>query len=85
MSSEYALKYILLTALDLSENEKAVSAVLEKQKMARNVSRIARDAGVPRTTAIYILKKLEKWKIARKVNYQKRIHWMYRRQLDRIK
>jgi DNA-binding MarR family transcriptional regulator len=77
MSSNDALKYIILNALDLSENEKAVLAVLEKQKLARNVSRIAKDAGVPRTTTTYILNKLRKWKIARRVYHEKRDHWMY--------
>ena len=59
MSSNDALKYIILNALD------------------RNVSRIAKDAGVPRTTTTYILNKLRKWKIARRVYHEKRDHWMY--------
>jgi len=83
MRNEIPLKYILYNALKLSENEKAVIAVLEKQKMARSVSHIAREAGVPRTTADYILRKFLKWRIARKtLATTSTPHWMYNRQLN---
>jgi len=81
-NTENIVKNMALAALNLSENEKAVLTVLEKQKLARNVTKIAIDAGIPRTTAIYILKKLHKWKLSRKVTCGRRIHWMYNRAID---
>lgn len=73
--SDDALRYRLANAMELSENEKAVLAVLQSNKHAKNVSEIARQAGVPRTTAVYILKKFQKWKLARAVTYKKRRLW----------
>ena len=53
----FLMRFLILEALNMSDAEKAVIAVIDRQKMARNVSQIAKDADVPRTTAIYILKK----------------------------
>jgi DNA-binding IclR family transcriptional regulator len=75
MTAGESFRYRLLMAMDLSKNEEAVLAVLRKQKMARNVSAIARDAGVPRTTTAYILKKFQKWRLARTVGHKKRTYW----------
>lgn len=82
MKAEIPLKYILYNALKLSKNERAVIATLEKQKMARNATDIARKAGIPRTTTIYILNKLLLWRIVKKVKTEKHTHWMYSKQLN---
>ncbi|GEM_PF-1589187 len=75
------MKHIILEALNMSQNEKAVFKTLEKQKMGRTVSKIARDAGIPRTTTDYILRKFEKWKLVRKIYSRKRYHWLFNRML----
>lgn len=71
------MSHLIKNALNLSENEKAVLAVLESHQLAQNVSKIARKAGVPRTTSEYSLKKFEKWKLAKKVRTGKRYYWMF--------
>jgi len=82
MSLDASVKYIILNSLKLSKNEKAVLDVLEKQKLGQNVSKIAASARVPRTTSIYILRKLERWKIARRVKIGKRHHWVYNKIIE---
>jgi predicted transcriptional regulator len=79
---EVGLKYILYNALKLSEKEKAVIGVIEKQKMARNITEISSDAQIPRSTTAYIMKKLLKWRIVREVNTEKRVKWMFNKQLN---
>ena len=71
------MSHAVRNALNLSDSEKAVLAVLETHQLAQNVSKIARKAGVPRTTADYTLRKFEKWKIAKQVRTGKRCYWMF--------
>ena len=80
--NKIAFRQILTDAMDLSVREKAVLDVLVNQKMARNVSKISKDAKVPRTTAIYIVHKFVRWKIVSKVKIGKSTHWMFNRQLN---
>ena len=51
----------IMQAMRLSENEKAVWNVLLGQQTGKTPGRIARLAGIPRTTAVYILKKFHKY------------------------
>jgi len=68
-------RLIVITGLNLNTREKAVLKAVENQKMGRNASKIAREAGIPRTTALYILEKLAKWKLVKKIRLEK--HWIW--------
>lgn len=48
---------------NFSKNEIAVFNAISQLKFAKNVSVIARAAGIPRTTTLYILRRFEKEKI----------------------
>ncbi len=71
------MKYVTISDLNLSDSEKAVLAVLKKQKLGQTVSKIAENAGIPRTTADYILRKFKKWKVARQIRVEKQHYWLY--------
>jgi len=51
----------IIQAMRLSENEKVVWSVLLGQQFGKTPGRIARLAGIPRTTVAYILKKFHKY------------------------
>ena len=72
----------ILDSVGLSNNEQVVFDVLLNQKLARNVSAIAKTAGLARTTVIYILKRLEQRKLAEKVLHGKRLYWKYKKGLE---
>jgi sugar-specific transcriptional regulator TrmB len=72
----------IVESIGLSENERAVFEVLLNQKLARNVSAIAKTARLPRTTVIYILRRLEQRKLAERVLHVKRLYWKYKRGLE---
>ena len=72
----------ILESIGLSDNERMVFEVLLNQKLARNVSVIAKTARLPRTTVIYILRRLEQRKLAERVLHLRRLHWKYRRGLE---
>ncbi len=74
----------LRNILDLSPKESAFLDVLLRLKMARSVSAIASQAKLPRSTALYILRKFEKRGLTRKVLSGKRYLWMYDRKLDYV-
>lgn len=74
----------LINALNLSLNERAVFEALLRLKMARNVSVIAREAELPRTTTSYILLKFWKRNLVRRVMVKKRAKWMYNRLINKI-
>jgi DNA-binding MarR family transcriptional regulator len=74
----------LINALGLSPKEKAVLDALLSFQMARNVSVIARQASLPRTTTLYILRKFEKRKLARRSATEKRVKWIYHRITNHI-
>lgn len=65
--------------LDLSEKENIVLETLIQLKMGRNVTKIAREAGLPRTTVAFTLKKLENRKLAHRELINKRYYWTFRR------
>ena len=68
-------KLLIITALRLSNREKAILNVIKEQKIATHASKIAASANIPRTTAIYILEKLARWKLIRKIRSGK--HWVW--------
>ena len=76
------MKTLLLENLDLSANELKVMNVLMELKLPQNVTFIANQVGIPRTTTLYILNNFQKRKLAiRKTiltgrkRYKKRFHW----------
>jgi DNA-binding MarR family transcriptional regulator len=79
-----SLSLPLLNALGLSSKEKIVLDALLSFQMAKNVSIIARKAQLPRTTTLYILKKFEKRKLAKRSTTEKRIKWMYHKATDHV-
>ena len=68
-------KLLIMTALRLSNREKAILNIIKEQKIANHASKIATSARIPRTTAIYILEKLARWKLIRKIRSGK--HWVW--------
>jgi hypothetical protein len=74
----------LINALGLSPKEKVVFDALISFQMARNVSVIARQAKLPRTPTLYILKKFEIRKLARRLATEKRTKWMYHKITNHI-
>lgn len=56
----------------LSTNEKLI---LDAAKIARNISRISRMTRIPRTSLLYMLKKLERRELVKTVEYGKRKFW----------
>ncbi len=78
-------KSVILETLDLTRAERAVLDELLAYRMARSVSHIARNAGVPRTTTLYILIRFEKRKIVKMVLHGKRYRWMYNRTIGPIR
>jgi len=78
-------KLVIRETLDLSKAEQAVLDELLAYRMARNVSRIARNAGIPRTTALYILRRFKERKIVKDILNGKRYLWMYNRTIGPIR
>ncbi len=78
-------KQVILETLDLTKAERAVLDVLLAYRMARNVSQIAKNAGIPRTTVLYVLKRFQKRKIVKNTLVGKRYHWMYNRTIGPIR
>lgn len=72
----------IIGSLGLSENEQIVFDELINQKLARNVSMIAKNVGLPRTTVIYILRRFHRRKMAERVLHGKRWYWKYKRGLE---
>ena len=72
----------LISALNLSKNERAVFDALIELRMARDVSVIARTAGLSRSTTLYILRKFLLRNLVRATMAKKRRKWMYNRMLN---
>ena len=78
------MKQIISDAIGLSANERALFDAIKSSKMSMNVSQVAEKAGIPRTTASYVLNSLEKRKLVRKVHVGKRFGWKYNKALDHV-
>jgi len=76
------MRRITLEALGLSPKEHAVLVVLQQQPLADKVSRIAIKAELPHTTTSFILRKLEKRKLAKRVRLNNHFRWMYRKNIE---
>ncbi len=75
----------IIEAMNLSENEKKVFKALLNTQMASSVARLARLAGIPRTTAAYTIKSLQKRNVAILVRHEKkgkRARWKYNKVLS---
>lgn len=72
----------IVDALGLTENERRVFDVLLIQTLGSRVSRIAREAKLPRTTVFDALKRLQKRRLVERVTVEKRIYWKYKKGLE---
>jgi hypothetical protein len=78
------MRRVILDALGLSPKEHAVLVVLQQQPLAHKAIKVAREADLPYATAGFILRKLEKRKLVRRVRKGKHIEWVYRRNIEMI-
>jgi len=78
------MRRILLEALGLSPKEHAVLVVLQQQPLAHKICKIARESDLPHTTVGFILKKLEKRKLVKRVRNKNHFEWVYRRNIEMI-
>ena len=53
-----AINPTIVGAIGLTENERTVLGALMVFQMGRDVSKVAKRSGIPRTTTLYTLKKL---------------------------
>jgi predicted transcriptional regulator len=79
MNAQKNLKFpaLISAQFELSENEKRVLEAVQSFKMARNISDIAKKAELPRTTVDYIIKKLLRRKIVKKVQSRRRFYYLF--------
>ena len=77
MRRELNNRKVLHRDIDFSEKENAVIDALNRLQMARNVSRIAKEAGIARTTTAFILKKLEKREMAVRIAHKTKMGQRY--------
>lgn len=72
------MRNIWLENLKLSPKEKIVLEVLQGIQLSAHVTRISEKSGLPRSTVLYILRKLEKTKLVKKISGPiggKRFYW----------
>lgn len=72
----------ILGSLGLSINEAKVFEVLRTQTLGRDIAKIARVAGLPRTTVNDVLRGLEERGLAERVIMKRRFRWKYKRGLE---
>ena len=75
---------VVMGVIGLTENETKVLNALLTFQMGRDVAKIGKVAGIPRTTTLYTLKKLERRGLAFTTLHGKRYWWRYKRGLDRM-
>ena len=73
------IKSMIFGMLNLTEHDIAVLDVVRNQKVAKSTAGIARLAYLPRTTTDYILKKLQRYRLIRRILSRKRYKWMRRK------
>lgn len=78
------MRRIIIEALGLSPKEHAVLVVLQQQPLAHKISKIARESDLPHTTVGFILRKLEKRKLVRRVRSGNHFEWVYRKNIEMI-
>jgi hypothetical protein len=78
------MRRIILDALGLSSKEHAVLVVLQQQPLAHKTIKVAREADLPYATAGFILMKLEKRKLVKRVRIGNHFEWVYRRNIEMI-
>ncbi len=76
------MKRILLDSLGLTKKEHVILDVLRSFALAQTETKIAEAAELPRTTVAFLLRKLEKRKLAERVRSHNRFQWKYRKHLD---
>jgi predicted transcriptional regulator len=78
------MRRIILEALGLTPKEHAVLVVLQQQPLAHKISKVARESELPYATTSFVLKKLEKRKLVRRVRSGNHFEWVYRKNIDMI-
>jgi len=78
------MRRIIIEALGLSPKEHAVLVVLQQQPLAHKISKIAQESDLPHTTVGFILRKLEKRKLVRRVRSGNHFEWVYRKNIEMI-
>lgn len=78
------MRRIILEALGLSPKEHAVLVVLQQQPLAHKTVKVAKEADLPYATAGFVLRKLEKRKLVRRVRSGNHFEWVYRRNIEMI-
>ena len=76
------MRRIILEALNLSDKERSVLDVLRHQPLAQKISKISLQASLPQTTTAFILRKLEKRKLAMRMRHNNHFVWKYRKNID---
>lgn len=76
------MRRVTLDALGLSQKEHAVLNVLQHLPLAQKISKIAFQAELPHSTTSFILKKLEKRKLATRIKSNNHFRWKYRKNLE---
>jgi len=72
----------IVDALGLTVNERAVFDVLLATQMAITAARLANKSGVPRTTVVRVLRKLDERRLVVWVKHGARIYWRYKKGLE---
>ena len=68
----------------MTVNERKVLDAVRTFQCGRDVAKIGKVAGLPRTTTLYNLKKLEKRNLVFKTLHNKRYWWRFKRGVDRM-
>ncbi len=75
---------VVMGVIGLTVNERKVLDAVSTFQCGRDVAKFGRVAGLPRTTTLYNLKKLEKRNLVFKTLHKKRFWWRFKRAVDRI-
>jgi len=76
------MRRIIFEALGLSDKEHSVLNVLQHQSLAQKISKISFQTKLPQTTTAFILRKLEKRKLAIRKRHNNHFVWGYRKSID---
>jgi hypothetical protein len=78
------MRRITLEALNLSPKERAILYVLQTSTMPEKISTISLKAKLPHATSTFVLKRLEKRKLAERIPVNGHFRWKYRKNINII-
>jgi hypothetical protein len=79
---QWPIHPVVMEVIGLTANETKVLNALLTFQMGRDVAKVSKVAGLPRTTTLYTLKKLQKRGLVFKTLHKKRFWWRFERGLD---